>query len=210
VYQRGVVNPMINIELLWKEYLAFEQSINIMIADKMMIERSRDYMNARRVTKEYEVVIRGLNKNYPSVPPTGSLDEMKQVSVWLYYFFFSYVLINYLFEQVELWKKYIIWEKSNPLNTEDTALITRRVMFAFDQALLCMTHHPDFWYEAAQFLDGSSKILSEKGASIIKQLPTKYLTLYYYCDIYVFRIYQQLNSIVMKQLMFMKEQLVLY
>ncbi|KAL4083506.1 hypothetical protein QTP88_028822 [Uroleucon formosanum] len=142
VYQRGVVNPMINIELLWKEYLAFEQSINCMIADKVMIERSRDYMNARRVTKEYEVVIRGLNKNYPSAPPTGSLDEMKQV---------------------ELWKKYIIWEKANPLNTEDSALITRRVMFAFDQALLCMTHHPDFWHEAAQFLDGSSKILSEKG-----------------------------------------------
>jgi len=71
---------------------------------------------------------------------------------------------------VELWKKYIIWEKSNPLNTEDTALITRRVMFAFDQALLCMTHHPDFWYEAAQFLDGSSKILSEKGVRVLKYL----------------------------------------
>lgn len=68
---------------------------------------------------------------------------------------------------MELWKKYIIWEKSNPLNTEDTALITRRVMFAFDQALLCMSHHPDFWYEAAQFLDGSSKILSEKGVSVL-------------------------------------------
>lgn len=40
-------------------------------------------------------------------------------------------------------------------------------MFAFDQALLCMTHHPDFWYEAAQFLDGSSKILLEKGVSYI-------------------------------------------
>jgi len=79
---------MINIELLWKEYLAFEQSINIMIADKMMIERSRDYMNARRVTKEYEVVIRGLNKNLPSVPPTGGIDEMKQVNIsillWLH------------------------------------------------------------------------------------------------------------------------------
>lgn len=71
---------------------------------------------------------------------------------------------------MELWKKYIIWEKANPLNTEDTALITRRVMFAFDQALLCMTHHPDFWYEAAQFLDGSSKILSEKGVSILQIL----------------------------------------
>jgi len=43
-------------------------------------------------------------------------------------------------------------------------------MFAFDQALLCMTHHPDFWYEAAQFLDGSSKILSEKGVSILQSI----------------------------------------
>lgn len=86
---------MINIELLWKEYLAFEQSINIMIADKMMIERSRDYMNARRVTKEYEVVIRGLNKNYPSIPPTGSLDEMKQVSI-LFFYYCMYVSIKYL------------------------------------------------------------------------------------------------------------------
>lgn len=86
---------MINIELLWKEYLAFEQSINIMIADKMMIERSRDYMNARRVTKEYEVVIRGLNKNYPSIPPTGSLDEMKQVRVRFCYYYMHLCILNY-------------------------------------------------------------------------------------------------------------------
>lgn len=98
MYQRGVVNPMINIELLWKEYLAFEQSINIMIADKMMIERSRDYMNARRVTKEYEVVIRGLNKNFPSVPPTGGLDEMKQVNIYLILLLlFMYLLVNFFF-----------------------------------------------------------------------------------------------------------------
>lgn len=43
-------------------------------------------------------------------------------------------------------------------------------MFAFDQALLCMTHHPDFWYEAAQFLDGSSKILLEKGVSVLHKV----------------------------------------
>lgn len=87
---------MINIELLWKEYLAFEQSINVMIADKMMIERSRDYMNARRVTKEYEVVIRGLNKNYPSIPPTGGLEEMKQV-ILPRYDIFMYILITIYF-----------------------------------------------------------------------------------------------------------------
>lgn len=67
--------------------------------------------------------------------------------------------------QVELWKKYIAWEKSNPLRSEDTALVTRRVMFAFEQCLLCLGHHADIWYEAAQFLDYSSKVLTEKGAS---------------------------------------------
>jgi len=35
VYQRGVVTPMLNIEQLWKDYIAYEISINPMIADKM-------------------------------------------------------------------------------------------------------------------------------------------------------------------------------
>ncbi|XP_066998910.2 protein suppressor of forked isoform X2 [Anabrus simplex] len=142
VYQRGVVNPMVNIEQLWKDYMNFEQNINPIIAEKMAIERGRDYMNARRVAKEFEAVTRGLNRNSPSVPPTGHPEELKQV---------------------DLWKKYITWEKSNPLRTEDTTLITRRVMFAFEQCLLCLGHHPDIWYEAAQFLEQSSKLLTEKG-----------------------------------------------
>lgn len=79
VYQRGVVNPMINMEQLWKDYMAFEQNINPIIAEKMAIERSRDYMNARRVAKELEAVTRGLNRSAPSVPPTGHPEEVKQV-----------------------------------------------------------------------------------------------------------------------------------
>ena len=35
VYQRAVINPMINIESLWKDYCSFEQSINPMIAEKL-------------------------------------------------------------------------------------------------------------------------------------------------------------------------------
>ncbi|PNF15153.1 Protein suppressor of forked [Cryptotermes secundus] len=133
---------MVNIEQLWKDYMNFEQNINPIIAEKMAMERSRDYMSARRVAKEFEAVTRGLNRNSPSVPPTGHPEELKQV---------------------DLWKKYISWEKSNPLRTEDATLITRRVMFAFEQCLLCLGHHPDIWYEAAQFLEQSSKLLTEKG-----------------------------------------------
>merc|ERR1719445_978914 len=142
VYQGAVINPMMNIEACWKEYSSFEQSINPMIAEKLTQERSRDYMNARRVAKEYEAVTRGLNKSNPSVPPTGSQDEAKQV---------------------ELWHSYINWEKSNPLQVEDPALVTKRVMFAYEQALLCLSHHADIWYEAASYLQESSKTLQEKG-----------------------------------------------
>ncbi|XP_060533950.1 protein suppressor of forked isoform X2 [Cylas formicarius] len=142
VYQKGIINPMTGMETFWKDYIAFEQAINPIIAEKMSIERSRDYMNARRVAKELEVQIRGINRNAPSVPPNGTSEEKKQV---------------------ELWQKYIAWEKSNPLRTEDTALHTKRVIFALEQCLLCLGHHPDIWYQAAQFLEYSSKILTEKG-----------------------------------------------
>ena len=45
----------------------------------MQEDKGRDYMNARRVTREYEVVTKGLNRNTPSVPPQNTTDEGKQV-----------------------------------------------------------------------------------------------------------------------------------
>ncbi|XP_063970903.1 cleavage stimulation factor subunit 3-like [Lytechinus pictus] len=142
VFQRGIVNPMSNIEALWKDYNNYENGINVMIAKKMIEDRSRDYMNARRVAKEYEAITKGLNRNNPSVPPTGTAEEARQI---------------------ELWKKYVNWEKQNPLRTEDQMLITKRVMFAFEQCLLCLGHHPDVWYEFALYLESASRIFTEKG-----------------------------------------------
>lgn len=36
-------------------------------------------------------------------------------------------------------------------------------MFATEQCLLVLTHHPAVWHQAAQYLDQSSKLLTEKG-----------------------------------------------
>ncbi|KAG9510241.1 Cleavage stimulation factor subunit 3, partial [Fragariocoptes setiger] len=141
-YQRGVATPMIHIESLWKDYIAYEQSINPIIADRMIQDRSRDYMNARRVAKECEINIRGLNRSMPSVPPCSSAEELRQV---------------------EIWRKYIQWEKSNPLRTEDHASIIRRVVYAYEQCLLCLAHHPDIWYEYATYLEEQHKLMSDKG-----------------------------------------------
>ncbi|XP_043949092.1 protein suppressor of forked isoform X1 [Drosophila biarmipes] len=142
VYQKAVITPIVGIEQLWKDYIAFEQNINPIISEKMSLERSKDYMNARRVAKELEYHTKGLNRNLPAVPPTLTKEEVKQV---------------------ELWKRFITYEKSNPLRTEDTALVTRRVMFATEQCLLVLTHHPAVWHQASQFLDTSARVLTEKG-----------------------------------------------
>ena len=88
---------MINMEQLWKDYMTFEQNINPIIAEKMAIERSRDYMNARRVAKELEAVTRGLNRSAPSVPPTGHPEEVKQVrllQIKLFYFYDSFYFLS--------------------------------------------------------------------------------------------------------------------
>ncbi len=40
------------------------------------------------------------------------------------------------------------------------------MMFAYEQCLLVLGHHPDVWYEAAQYLEQSSKLLAEKGVGL--------------------------------------------
>ncbi|KAF0313875.1 Protein suppressor of forked [Amphibalanus amphitrite] len=142
VFQRGVLTPMNNVEILWKDYMIFENSINPIIAEKMAMEHTREHVNAKRVAREMENEIRAINRNYPSIPPTGNPEEQKQMSAW---------------------KKYIAWEKSNPLRTEDMSLWTRRVTFAFEQCLLCLGHHPDVWYEYAVFLQEAAQVMTEKG-----------------------------------------------
>ena len=76
---------MANIECLWKDYIDFEKNINPVLAEKINIERGRDFMNARRTGKELETETRGLNRNLPSVPPSGLPEEVKQVEVWKRY-----------------------------------------------------------------------------------------------------------------------------
>ena len=49
-------------------------------------------------------------------------------------------------------------------------------MFAYEQCLLCLAYHPDIWIEAAAYLEQSSKILTEKGVSVITD---SHIKLYY-------------------------------
>lgn len=46
------------------------------------------------------------------------------------------------------------------------------VIYAYDQALLCLGYLPDIWYEAAHFQQQAAKLLTEKGE--VKQASAVY------------------------------------
>jgi cleavage stimulation factor subunit 3 len=142
VYQRGVVVPMMNVENLWNDYCTYERSVNQTLAEKLINDRNKDHQNARRVARLLEQFTRGLNRNLISTPPRGSPLELKQV---------------------DLWRKYIYWEKSNPLNLDEYIQLAKRVIYAYDQALLCLGYYPDIWYECALYQQQTEKKLSDKG-----------------------------------------------
>lgn len=78
------------------------------------------------MTKELETITRAIDRNVPCVPSGSpqSADEIKQLAAW---------------------RKYIAWERSNPLKTEDALLIARRVVLAYEQCLLCLGYQADLW-----------------------------------------------------------------
>lgn len=142
IYQRGISTPMVNIESLWSDYCSYEKNINPTLAEKLISERNKEYQVSKKIAKQLETVTRGVNRQAVSVPPRGTAPEMKQV---------------------EMWKKYIQWEKSNPMETEEYGQFARRVVYAYEQSLLCLGYYPDMWYEAALFLQQAGKQLEEKG-----------------------------------------------
>ena len=114
------------------------------MAKKIIEERSRDFLNVKRVTKEFETLTRSIDRNVPCLPPTAlqSADEIKQLAIW---------------------RKLIAWERSNPLKTEDVLLVTRRVILAYEQCLLCLGYHADLWYEACAYLEQTSRTYADRG-----------------------------------------------
>ena len=97
---------MTNVESLWKDYNSYEQSTNVLIAKKMIDDKNKEFINARRATKELEVLQRTLLKNNPAVPMTGSV----RVSIYFSVDFshrFRFLILGALFEFCQFFKGYI-------------------------------------------------------------------------------------------------------
>ncbi|OAF69764.1 mRNA 3'-end-processing protein RNA14 [Intoshia linei] len=145
IYRKACVVPMYGIDSIWRDYCAFENGVNPLIGRKMQDDLSKEYNNAKRVAKEYENFSGKINRNLEAIPIKISND---------------------LKNQLKYWTKYIDWEKSNPLMTQDRNVVIKRVTFAYEQCLLCMNQSVHIWLKFAQYLQESSDMLLSIGDQV--------------------------------------------
>ena len=56
-------------------------------------------------------------------------------------------------KQADIWKRWIKWEKDDPLvlKDEDASAYRARVVYVYKQALMSMRFLPEIWFDAADF-----------------------------------------------------------
>ncbi|GKZ73449.1 mRNA 3'-end-processing protein rna14 [Aspergillus niger] len=136
-YQRAIGVPTQAVNTLWKEYDQFEMGLNKLTGRKFLQEQSPAYMTARSSFTELQNITRDLNRTtLPRLPPVPGSDGD----------------IEFL-QQVEIWKRWISWEKGDPLvlKEEDMSVFRTRVVYVYKQALMALRFLPELWFEAAEF-----------------------------------------------------------
>ncbi len=93
MYQRALETPIHNLENLWKDYEAFENEVNKLTVKGLTGEMTPKYLAARNSYRERKRNSEGILRNMLAIPPRSGEKEKHQVS---------------------LWKRLIVYEKSNP------------------------------------------------------------------------------------------------
>ncbi|TVY52418.1 mRNA 3'-end-processing protein RNA14 [Lachnellula cervina] len=141
-YQRAICVPMSTVNNLWKEYDQFEMSLNKMTGRKFLQEKSPGYMSARSANTAMDNITRGLVRTtLPVLPPAHGFDGDVEYS-----------------QQVELWKKWLSWEKDDPLvlRTDEPETYKQRVLYLYKQAVMALRFWPEVWVDAAEWCFSNS------------------------------------------------------
>jgi cleavage stimulation factor subunit 3 len=84
-YHRALSVPIANIEQLWRDYEAYENSLSRMTAKKFIADRSSGYMLARTGQKELKILmepLEGAMKGWLAKPPGWSEKECQLVGIF--------------------------------------------------------------------------------------------------------------------------------
>ncbi|KAF5020356.1 hypothetical protein F66182_7628 [Fusarium sp. NRRL 66182] len=137
VYQRAIAVPMLTVNNLWKEYDQFEMGLNKMTGRKFIQERSPGYMSAKSANIALDNITRHLRRtNLPRLPPAPGFDGDEDFR-----------------EQVEMWKRWIAWEREDPLvlKNDEPNTYNQRVLYCYKQALMALRFWPEIWVDAAEW-----------------------------------------------------------
>ncbi|PHH49929.1 mRNA 3'-end-processing protein RNA14 [Ceratocystis fimbriata CBS 114723] len=136
-YQRAISVPTSVVNTMWKEYDQFEMGLNKMNGRKFIQEHSPSYMTAKGAYIALESLTRNLSRNsYPRLPPAAGFDGHTE-----------------FMEQVDLWNKWIEWEKSDPLvlEEEDNDAFKKRILHVYNQALMALRFCPKLWADCSDW-----------------------------------------------------------
>lgn len=118
-----------------------------------MTEKSPSYMTARSSNIELQKLTHGLNRTtLPSLPPALGFEGEAEYR-----------------DQVDIWKRWIAWEKEDPLvlKEEDEVAYKDRILFVYKQALMALRFWPELWCDAAQFCFANG--LETDGGNFLQQ-----------------------------------------
>lgn len=137
IYQRAIAVPTRNLNNLWREYEQFENMVDKKLARSLIAQHSPNYMSAKSANMALDNITRKLQRNnLPRLPPAPGFDGFE----------------NYM-EQVDLWKKWVDWEKSDPLElkADEPETLKSRIFYVYRQALMALRFWPDMWMDAAEW-----------------------------------------------------------
>ncbi|KAF9873508.1 cfia complex component [Colletotrichum karsti] len=154
-YHRAITVPMSALTDLWKDYDQFEMSLNKTTGRQFIQKRSPAYMTAKASNSQLDRLIPRLQRTtLPRLPPAPGFDGDQD-----------------FMEQVDLWKKWIQWEKEDPLvlQEEEPEAYRGRVLYCYKQALMALRFWPEMWVDAAEwcFANNISKDGKELGLSFL-------------------------------------------
>ncbi|CAK7201916.1 mRNA 3'-end-processing protein rna14 [Sporothrix eucalyptigena] len=136
-FRRATSVPISNVNQLWKEYDQFEMGLNKITGRKFLAERSPAYMSAKSANTALDNLTRGLSRTtIPRLPPVAGFEGHQEYMT-----------------QVDLWQKWIAWEKSDPLDlqVDEPEVLKARILYCYKQALMPLRFWPELWVEAAEW-----------------------------------------------------------
>ncbi|KAK1585164.1 mRNA 3'-end-processing protein RNA14 [Colletotrichum navitas] len=154
-YHRAITVPMSALTDLWKDYDQFEMSLNKTTGRQFIQKRSPAYMTAKAANSQLDRLIPRLQRtSLPRLPPAPGFDGDQE-----------------FLEQVEIWKKWIQWEKDDPLVLldEEPEAYKARILYCYRQALMALRFWPEMWVDAAEwcFANNITKDGKELGLSFL-------------------------------------------